>query len=133
MKRRIKQLSQTNPKTKRTPKLTKYNYIKLTSLSQDERELFSCMFRNGQIPEHRLVLAKFLKRPLLKNEIVHHINGNKKDNRIENLLLCRDSTEHLFIHLNKGELVQKLLSRISYLESLLQENNIEIAAFNPNL
>lgn len=51
----------------------------------------------GYVMEHRLIMEEHIGRFLADNEVVHHINRNRKDNRIENLKLMTAS-EHMSFH-----------------------------------
>lgn len=55
------------------------------------------------VPEHRLVMEKYLKRKLKTEENIHHINKNKLDNRIENLVIVSNKEHHRSFHWNEEE------------------------------
>lgn len=91
-----------------------YMNINFNRLSLKDQNLYKTMVgKSGYIFIHRLIIAKHLRRPLRKEEVVHHANGIKNDNRIENLLLLSSQKHRKYI--------SSLTKRIRQLELQLQK------------
>ena len=67
--------------------------------------------RRVWIWEHVRVMENHLGRKIIRPEQVHHINGLKHDNRVENLFLCRDKSHHFLVHRSLDRLLPQLIER----------------------
>ncbi|RTL06130.1 HNH endonuclease [Candidatus Dependentiae bacterium] len=76
---------------------------------------------SGAVFEHIVVAEKKIGRPIYMNEVVHHINHVKDDNRPENLEVMERGA-HLSNHFNEPIKLQKENAR---LKALLKANGID--------
>ena len=58
---------------------------------------------------HRKKIEEKIGRKLLSTEIVHHIDGDKSNDNIENLYLCKNNSEHQMIHDGLEKIAFKLV------------------------
>ena len=92
-----------------------YVIIRDTLIPDEFKPMITC----GHVLEHRLVMAQHLGRSLERHEVVHHVNGIKDDNRIENLELY-PLYEHTGIT-NGNKLIKKLKKENESLRKRLRD------------
>lgn len=83
--------------------------------------------QRGYVLEHRYVMEKHIGRYLEPHEHVHHINGNKLDNRIENLVVI-SHLQHIRNHVGPKGAKWQLLDDEKWMEEQLNNgrNNRQI-------
>jgi hypothetical protein len=76
-----------NPAAGRRLSTTGYVALNASHISDEDLPLYRALqsSRGAPVLEHRFVMSKHLGRPLTRYEAVDHMNGEKTDNRLENL------------------------------------------------
>ena len=114
-----------NPAWKGGRTFLKSGYVRINMYMDDPLTPMARKDPRGHfyILEHRLVMARHLGRCLESWEVVHHQNGNKSDNRLENLELLPNRQNHAGYNILEAEVVQlqnqvkQLQARVTLLEA----------------
>ncbi len=69
-----------------------HGYILISSPNHPNKDAY------GYVPEHRLVMEKMIGRYLTQEEIIHHIDGNKSNNKPSNLWVFKNRSDHTKHH-----------------------------------
>jgi len=89
-------------KGKKMPMISKENHYKWKLNKSGYRTIYLPKHPNsskqGYVAEHRLIVEQKIGRHLTKEEVVHHIDEDKQNNKIENLMLFKTNSLHQKFH-----------------------------------
>lgn len=103
-RRKISWLGKNNPRWNNGHKIEDHRYILIYMPNHPRKN------NNGYVREHILVMEKKLGRFLTKQEVVHHLDCNPKNNDISNLYLFPNQSEHAKYHRMIEKAIRKELN-----------------------
>ncbi len=99
----FKELNPTMNKTRMTPEVRAK--IRESRLGSGDGVTYTKLYGRH---EHRVVAEQILGRPLKAGEIVHHRDGNKRNNNPENLIIFDSQSEHAKHHAEMNWFIKQL-------------------------
>jgi len=97
-------LEKIREKHKGMKKRTLNGYILINDYEHPNRD------SQNNVLEHVLVMTEYLGRALTDKEIIHHIDGNRKNNKLENLYLSPSRSSHMKTHQSFNQLYGVMLN-----------------------
>lgn len=87
--------------------------------------------RNHNGAVHRTIMEQAIGRPLRGDEQIHHIDRNKANNRLENLVLCADRTAHMRFHgkANDNATPDEVIQRVRPIRMRLGPSEVHTQGF----
>jgi len=105
--------------------ISNYNYKEIGTIKFDKMSGYTYIktAKGPWIKEHRLIVESYIGRKLISGELVHHIDGNKLNNNLENLYIFKNQESHFAFEI----LIRNKLFDRYYFKSNLDEYKLSQA------
>lgn len=97
-------------------KYTDHGYIKIRKYGHPNANKYGWIF------EHRYKMSKHLKRSLKSDEIIHHLNGNRMNNKLSNLSLHTPKSHKKWEHYFLNWIIKKYPRLLKQFNKIYQKN-----------